>query len=546
MLIRFIKFIRDSAPERFKPILWTSAGAGVLEALVVAAIGMGVGEFSQTRTVPVRPLLLFLVSGLGYYFLFRKSMMESLLVANDEVERRIAEVADRLRSISYEAFSSIEQSKIYSVLLGNHDMVMEAARFLGSFIAGGFMIALSFLYAATISPSAAIFLFGIFAGMALAFAGMEKTLVASFRKRAQKEDAFFASLKDIVLGFVELKMNQAKSDAILRDRIMKLGDEYFRARLETDAYQVRSTAFYMSFAFVPVGAIVFSLGEMLNLSGGQVAELSTLAMFAVTPVLGLCLFFPTAARAVMILEQIEEFSNFLAERCDRDAGPAEPPKFDRIAVKDLRFTYPAVEGQTPFSIAVPEFELHRGELVILRGSNGTGKSTFMRVFAGLLKAQQGTIAVNDIPVSVLGYSSYRRLFSIVFTDFYLFDGIYGEKVDPARCEHYLKALGLLGKVSIGPDGRFSTTDLSSGQRKRLAVISALLENRSILLFDEVAADFDHYFREYFYEKLLPELKAEGRTILAISHDDRYFDVADRVVSMEEGHMRVWRDRKTDE
>lgn len=536
MLLQFIRHIRASDPEKFKTVLWTSAGAGILEALVVAAISMGVGEFSQTHTVPVRPMLLFVLAGLGYYMLFRRSMMVSLEIANADVQQRIEGVADRFRHISYEAFSALEKSRIYAVLLGNHDMVMEAARFLGSFIAGGFMIALSFLYAFTISPLAALSLFTVFAMMALAFAGMEKELVASFRARAQKEERFFASLKDIVLGFIELKMNREKSDAILNERLLKLGDEYFEAHYTTDKLQAQSTAFYMSFAFVPVGAIVFLLGEGVGLSGGDVAELSTVAMFAVTPVLGLCLFFPTAARAVMILEQIEDFSNFLESRRDADDVAASAPDFREIRVDRLDFTYPAQEGQTPFNVKAEAFSLHRGELVILRGANGTGKSTFMRLFAGLLKPQRGDIFVDDLPVCSLGYSGYRALFSTVFTDFYLFDGLYGLEVDPEEASRLLKGMGLEKKVRV-VDGRFSTIDLSSGQRKRLAVIAALLEHRPILLFDEVAADFDHHFREYFYRTLLPQLKAEGRTILAISHDDRYFDVADRVVSMEDGRFK---------
>ena len=84
------------------------------------------------------------------------------------------------------------------------------------------------------------------------------------------------------------------------------------------------------------------------------------------------------------------------------------------------------------------------------------------------------------------------------------------------------------------DGRFSTLDLSTGQRKRLAMVAALLDDKPIYIFDEWAADQDPGFRRYFYEGLLGELKARGKTVLAVTHDDRYFGVADRVVKRGEG------------
>lgn len=108
---------------------------------------------------------------------------------------------------------------------------------------------------------------------------------------------------------------------------------------------------------------------------------------------------------------------------------------------------------------------------------------------------------------------------------------------PESAEVYLKRLEIAHKVSIR-DGSFTTTDLSTGQRKRLALINAWLEERPVLVFDEWAADQDPTFRRIFYTELLPELKRLGKTIIVISHDDRYFDVADRLVRMAAGKVVV--------
>ncbi|HWK49940.1 MAG TPA: ATP-binding cassette domain-containing protein, partial [Steroidobacter sp.] len=128
----------------------------------------------------------------------------------------------------------------------------------------------------------------------------------------------------------------------------------------------------------------------------------------------------------------------------------------------------------------------------------------------------------------------------VFADYYLFDELPGGAQSAAeQVTAYLHRLKLAHKVGIR-DGKFTTTDLSTGQRKRLALINAWLEQRPVLLFDEWAADQDPEFRRLFYMTLLPELKAAGKTIIAVSHDDRYFDVADHIVHMECGRVRMER------
>ncbi len=130
-------------------------------------------------------------------------------------------------------------------------------------------------------------------------------------------------------------------------------------------------------------------------------------------------------------------------------------------------------------------------------------------------------------------------FSVVFSDFYLFDallGLRGADLD-ARATRYLMELELDDKVQIR-DGAFSTTALSQGQRKRLALLTAFLEDRPIYVFDEWAADQDPHYREIFYRRLLPDLKARGKTVLVISHDDRYYHLASRIIRLEYGKVGV--------
>lgn len=218
----------------------------------------------------------------------------------------------------------------------------------------------------------------------------------------------------------------------------------------------------------------------------------------------------------------------------REAG-GEPPDFrDGIALRGVRYAYPAVAGGESFVVGPIDLEIETGELVFVVGDNGSGKTTLIKLLLGLYVPQAGEIRLDGRPVTDVTRDDYRQLFTTVFADYYLFDDlIAAEDSLPPEAERYLARLEIAHKLRL-MDGRFSTTDLSTGQRKRLALIQAWLEGRPVLVFDEWAADQDPSFRRVFYTELLPELQQAGRTLIVISHDDRYFHVADRLLRMEAG------------
>jgi len=179
-----------------------------------------------------------------------------------------------------------------------------------------------------------------------------------------------------------------------------------------------------------------------------------------------------------------------------------------------------------------------GELVFVVGGNGSGKTTLAKVLLGIYGPEGGEILLDGHPVDEANRDRYRQHFSAVFSDFFLFESLMGmDSADLDRdAGQYLEKLHLQHKVRV-TDGALSTTDLSQGQRKRLALLGAYLEDRPIYLFDEWAADQDPQFKEIFYLHLLPELKARGKTVLVISHDDQYYGVADRIVRVADGAIQ---------
>jgi putative ATP-binding cassette transporter len=184
-----------------------------------------------------------------------------------------------------------------------------------------------------------------------------------------------------------------------------------------------------------------------------------------------------------------------------------------------------------------DVEIAPGELVFVIGGNGSGKSTFVKVLAGLYSPQQGEIRLGETVVSDTNRAWYRDHYSVVFSDSYLFEKLLGldDALVESQAKSYLSRLRMDHKVDI--KGRtFSTTDLSQGQRKRLALVTAYLEDRAIYIFDEWAADQDPEYKEIFYRELLPDLRARGKSVVVITHDDRYFHLGDRVLKLEDGKV----------
>ncbi|MCC5025201.1 MAG: ATP-binding cassette domain-containing protein [Candidatus Synoicihabitans palmerolidicus] len=200
----------------------------------------------------------------------------------------------------------------------------------------------------------------------------------------------------------------------------------------------------------------------------------------------------------------------------------------------MSFAYYNDKGKAVFFLDPFEFSLTSGKLLCITGGNGSGKSTFLKVLAGLYPPEAGTILLDGSPVTATNRQSYRSLFRPIFTDFHLFDTLYGfDDIDEALLTHWLHRTDLWHKTGV-EERKLTERNLSRGQRKRLALVLALMEDKPILLLDEWAAEQDPQFRRIFYREILSELRAEGKTIIAVSHDDEHYDVADRTLKMHYG------------
>ncbi len=207
-----------------------------------------------------------------------------------------------------------------------------------------------------------------------------------------------------------------------------------------------------------------------------------------------------------------------------------------IELRDTRYAFPAKGDDAPFVLGPIDLTIRQSEVLFIVGENGSGKTTLIKLLLGLYTPSSGLLLFNGTPVGEAQRGAYRQLFSAVFSDYFLFDDLLTrDSTVAAQASDYLERLEIAHKVRL-QDGAFTTTDLSTGQRKRLALVHAYLEQRPIMMFDEWAADQDPTFRRVFYTELLPDLKRQGKTLIVISHDDCYFDATDRLIRLQDGRI----------
>jgi putative ATP-binding cassette transporter len=248
-------------------------------------------------------------------------------------------------------------------------------------------------------------------------------------------------------------------------------------------------------------------------------------------------FLPTISRANISLRKVSAVESELQESLSTTSNQNKVEKLDgtfvSLQIRDFSFEYP----DSKFAIGPIDFKVNKNEILFIYGGNGSGKSTLIYLILNILKSDQGEFAINGKPFQPFDQKSIFSLFSPVFSDFKLFDNLYAiENIDTGRIEKLIKVFELEEKV-IFENNNFSTQDLSLGQRKRLALIMAILEDRPILILDEWAADQDPYFRKKFYTQIIHKIvKEENKTIIAITHDDNYYQEADKLFKMNYGKL----------
>ena len=354
-------------------------------------------------------------------------------------------------------------------------------------------------------------------------------------------DTLFKHFEALTSGVKELKLHHDRREAFLTRALYPTGASLRRHAIIGHLNLVGADTWGQSLFFILIGLILFTAHSRSGINTQTLIGFSLVILYMMTPLAMILGIIPNFANASVSMRKVEALGLTLHESDASEEITRQlkaGASWKSVELVGATHTYQREGEPGGFILGPINLTLEPGELLFITGGNGSGKTTLAKLPLGLYIPEEGEIYLDGKVVTDETREQYRQLFSVVFSDFYLFESLFG--LDSiyldANARKYLAQLQLDHKVKV-EDGALSTIDLSQGQRKRLALLTAYLEDRPIYLFDEWAADQDPLFKEIFYHQLLPELKAREKAIIVISHDDRYYHVADNIIKLDSGKLQ---------
>lgn len=513
--------------------------SGLSNALLLAVVNSAAHTVSN-HGWDTQLFLLFLIALVLYILTQRYILRISTVQVEKIVAKLRVRMTDKIRRADLQAIEGLGRAQLYASLNTDTLTMSQATAPMMIACQGAILVVFSLGYIYLLSPGAFILTLVIVAlGVSIHFKN-RKLLASEFEQSTAKENELFDTLTHLLDGFKEVKLNSARSRdlfAHLKEITRQVAELKTRTGVRyADYYLFTQVIFFMLLA-----AMVFVLPSVSPVYGEQVSRITAAILFIIGPltmVVGALPVFQNATHAINKMARLDaELDRAQEQARDRDNGDVVvPPPFEEIRVDRLGFSYHDREGKPLFTVGPLSLTVTRGEILFLVGGNGSGKSTVFKLLTGLYYPDAGTIAVDGLDITSVGHRRYREMFSGIFTDYHLFVRLYGlANIEDRQVYDLLRLMQLEHKTSWH-DGHFENQELSTGQKKRLALIVSLLEDKPIYVFDEWAADQDPEFRKFFYDTLLPELKSRGKTVIAATHDDRYFYACDRVLKMEMGQI----------
>jgi putative pyoverdin transport system ATP-binding/permease protein len=534
--MEFLRLLRSESAINLRRLIAMAIVAGASNAMVLAVINAAAGQSAQNSKA--RLAVMFLTVLVTYSISQRYLMYE----ASKEIERIIHRVRSRLtaavRDSELAAIELIGRTRIYNAISREIQALAQNTNTLVAVSQMSFMVLFATLYLFALSPIA-FFITIVFMSVAVTiYLGRLKVVNRAIQDSIVAEFGLHELLEGILDGFKEVKLNAIRSQQI-SDDLLEASLQAAESRVTAQSELTRNYVFTQNVFFLLLATMVFVVPLLTDIASATIAKLTAAILFVISSVAGVVssvpVFINTNASAANIMNLQREIGAPPRLLSESARVAVAPTAFERIEVRDVSFTYGDL-GNQGFRVGPFNVTFKAGETVFISGGNGSGKSTFMRLLTSLYWPRDGYIAVDGQPVTHETVENYRALFTAVFSEYHLFKRLYGVAPEAlAEIPDLLKLFEIDDKTAL-VEGAFTTVNLSAGQRKRVALIVAMLERRPICVLDEWAADQDPLFRRKFYEELLPILKARGMTIIAVSHDDRYFHVADRRLHLEEGKI----------
>lgn len=513
-------------------LLILSILSGLGNSLVIFIINIAVsGEYVFNKA-----LFYYFLIGLFLYILGQRILRFDLIDLTSEIvyEKRKTLIKNIL-NMSYDKFELLDTGQIQACINSDTEILSNFANIIISAVTSIVTVICCFCYLFFMSKS------GFFITAVIVIIATLMYSIVSQKANNQLEEArdcqntFYNRIMDMIMGFKELSINKRRKNEFMEDTFETCIN--YKNKKQQSGKKFAQVYIIGESLFTSVIGVIVFLFPLILLGGGNktLGEYVFILLYITGPINNILNSIPGIVQVRISWKRVKELEDKLVPsnlEVNNIIVQDNPTDFKCLSVKNVCYTY--IGDGEEFKVGPLNANFKKGQITFIVGGNGSGKSTFVKLLTGLYAPNEGNILIDG---KVVNRTELGEMFTAIYSDYYLFSKIYGlsisEKLKEAN--DFLKELCLEEKVSI-KNNKFTTTNLSSGQKKRLALILSLIEDKPIFIFDEWAADQDPLFRKYFYNEIVPNLKQKGKCVIAITHDDRYFNLADQVITMEIGKI----------
>lgn len=355
-------------------------------------------------------------------------------------------------------------------------------------------------------------------------------------KSRELKDGIQEGVKGLIFGSYELKLNNKKSKEFIDEEIARpLIQSVSHEKVGDGVIHLAGNASEIMCFFV-IGGVVFLMPGTMYQNESDIYGIVMALLYITAPIANILGMMQALNMGQVALGRVNQLNAFEAEQMGND-NDTLADNWQKFSAEGVTYAYENTSDEAQFSLSPVNLTFNRHEINFIVGGNGSGKSTLSKLLSLHYKPTLGHLAFDGQIITEDNLEQARSRIGVIFSNYYLFQKLYEpiDAVNLAQVEHYLDIFKLKDKTKF-IDNRFTTTQLSDGQRRRLALLVALLEDKDIYIFDEWAADQDPEFKSFFYEDVLQEMKRNGKLVIVITHDDRYFSCADKIIKMDSGQL----------
>jgi cyclic peptide transporter len=518
---------------------------GIVNSILNSGLLLFINNTVSQKPIPFFPEnagTVFLAIILTSLVVSQRFQVFMIRLTNDILFEFEVSILQKLRYASFEDFEKLGKEKVYTAINDSRVLANVPQLFINSF--NSLIMVLCCLgYMFWISPVGGLVVLGVLTTLLIVYLLRNRRAEKDLNELRDLQTSYYVHLRDLLEGFREIKMSVKRNDTIFNRFLLK-------NRIKSKAISINTAVRYMnneltgSYSwYIVLGVIMFILPQIFNFTIGQVSSFMIIILYLIGPVAGLITFIPIVTRVKIALNRLNEYETLLDANIKGKIMHGDMQdinsQFQQIEFRDVTYEYYDKEKERIFVLGPLNVTISQGEKIFITGGNGSGKTTFVKLLTGLYKPVSGEILLNGHVISDKNLPYYRDQISAIFTDNYLFEENYNEfDLDKhnAKLRAYIEVMKLTDIIRTNETNYELSRSLSQGQRKRLAMIMALMEARQIIVLDEWAAEQDPQFRAYFYRKILPYLLDNDKTIIAITHDDNYYHLAGRIIKFDYGKI----------